>query len=47
MFFHVGIYDYILFQQWVPQSMGTYIASVFVVFIMAILGEGRDFHDKS
>lgn len=40
MFFHIGIYDYILFKEWVPQSLGAYFASLFVVFIMAVLGEG-------
>lgn len=42
MFFHVGIYDYILFKEWVPQTLGTYFASLFVVFIMSILGEGLE-----
>eukprot|EP01126_Amoeba_proteus_P060268 TRINITY_DN7952_c0_g1_i1.p1 TRINITY_DN7952_c0_g1~~TRINITY_DN7952_c0_g1_i1.p1 ORF type:complete len:348 (-),score=50.34 TRINITY_DN7952_c0_g1_i1:212-1255(-) len=40
MFFHTGIYDYILFRGWVPQSTGTYVASVLAVLLASILFEG-------
>jgi len=40
MYFHWGIYDYILFKTWVPYNGLTYGISLIAVFFMALLHEG-------
>jgi len=40
MFFHTGIYDYILFQDWVPQTMLSYIIAIFGTLALAVVCEG-------
>jgi len=43
MFFHFSINDYILIEQWVPQTIGAYVGSLAAVFFLAILGEALRF----
>jgi len=40
MYFHFTIYDYILFKEWVPQTVVSYVIAVFGTFLLAILYEG-------
>jgi len=39
MYFHWGIYDYVLFMGWVPTSNGQYVGTLMVVAIMGIIME--------
>lgn len=40
MYFHLGMLDYILFEQWVPVNTLYYALSIAVVFILAVISEG-------
>lgn len=39
MFFHTGIQDYILFQSWVPRSVGQYISACIGLLLLALTYE--------
>ncbi|XP_074655102.1 high affinity copper uptake protein 1-like isoform X4 [Tubulanus polymorphus] len=40
MFFHVGIKEHVLFEQWYIQSVGAMVGSCIAIFILACLYEG-------
>jgi copper transporter 1 len=42
MYFHLGISDYILFESWVPRSLGGFIGSCIAVFLFGVVLEGMD-----
>jgi len=39
MYFHIGISDYVLFKEWVPQDNATYVGTWFAVLLFAFILE--------
>ncbi|CAF1406415.1 unnamed protein product [Didymodactylos carnosus] len=40
MYFHAGYMEQILFENWMPMTVGPFIGSWFAIFVIAILYEG-------
>jgi hypothetical protein len=42
MYFHTGIVDYVLFESWVPRTIGAYAGTLIAIFVVAFFSKGID-----
>ena len=46
MYFHTGILDYVLFESWVPRTIGQYTGAIFFIFCLSFGVKGLEYISK-